>query len=257
MSNVIWDNLGTPSPPVTGSPLTNDVPVWSGTQWVPQKLLDASIAAGAAIAYSKLALALSIVNGDISAAAAIARSKLDFGAGLVNADIAAAAAIAYSKLALSASVKNADLIGSGGVLADTPPGRELTYNEFTANVSLVGHTEATATTIVTASAFTFDGSTPIVIHFWCPFIQSDTASGLVQLALYDGASSVGILSNWISPAANSQTPGVHVMRRMIPAAASKTYSIRGFTSGTSTGTAAAQAGGVGNLMPGFIRIVKA
>lgn len=40
-----------------------------------------------------------IVNADIAAAAAIARSKLDFGTGLVNADIAAAAAIALSKLA--------------------------------------------------------------------------------------------------------------------------------------------------------------
>lgn len=50
-----------------------------------------------------------IVNADIAAAAAIARSKLDFGSGLVNADIASGAAIAYSKLSLTNSLVVGDL----------------------------------------------------------------------------------------------------------------------------------------------------
>ncbi len=62
-------------------------------------LVDADIAAGAAIAYSKLSLTGSIVNADIAAAAAIAYSKLALTGSIVNADIAAAAAIATSKLA--------------------------------------------------------------------------------------------------------------------------------------------------------------
>lgn len=97
MSNVIWDSLGTASPPVQGSPLTNDVPVWNGTAWVPQKLLTASISDGtilnadvdpaAAIAYSKLALALSIVNGDIAANAGIVGSKLAAAANVLGSQI--------------------------------------------------------------------------------------------------------------------------------------------------------------------------
>jgi hypothetical protein len=63
-------------------------------------ITDANIAAGAAIAKSKLA-ALAIVDADVAAGAAIARSKLNFGSGLVNADIAAGAAIAESKLTLA------------------------------------------------------------------------------------------------------------------------------------------------------------
>lgn len=46
----------------------------SATVW--QKLVNANISAAAAIAYSKLALALSIVDGDIAGAAAIAWTKI-------------------------------------------------------------------------------------------------------------------------------------------------------------------------------------
>jgi len=93
---------------------------------------NAKVAAGAAIAYSKLALAGGIVNADIAAGAGIVKSKLaalgitdaDVAAGagivksklaalgIVNADVAAGAAIAYSKLALTGAILNADLAGS-------------------------------------------------------------------------------------------------------------------------------------------------
>lgn len=71
------------------------------------------IAAAAGILKSQLA-ALNIANADVAAGAAIARSKLDFGSGLVNADIAAAAAIAQSKLALS--ITNSE-IAAGAAIA--------------------------------------------------------------------------------------------------------------------------------------------
>jgi len=59
---------------------TDAAPNWQTTGWLP-------------------ANGTSITNADVAAGAAIARSKLDFGAGLTNADLAAAAAIAISKLA--------------------------------------------------------------------------------------------------------------------------------------------------------------
>lgn len=63
------------------------------------KIIDGSIvnvdvAAGAAIAYSKLNLATSIVNGDVAAGAAIAYSKLNLAGSIATADIAAAAVTA-------------------------------------------------------------------------------------------------------------------------------------------------------------------
>jgi microcystin-dependent protein len=78
-------------------------------------IADANIAAAAAIAYSKLALADSIVNADINSAAAIAYSKLALSNSIVNADINSAAAIAYSKLALSNSIVNADINSAAAI----------------------------------------------------------------------------------------------------------------------------------------------
>lgn len=62
------------------------------------EIRNAEIAAAAAIVYSKLSLALSIVNADIAAAAAIAYSKLNLTGAIKAADIEAAAGIPLSKL---------------------------------------------------------------------------------------------------------------------------------------------------------------
>jgi hypothetical protein len=75
-------------------------------------IVNADISGSAAIAYSKLNLATSILNSDISASAAIAYSKLNLTGGILNADINASAAIAYSKLNLTGAILNADLAGS-------------------------------------------------------------------------------------------------------------------------------------------------
>lgn len=77
-------------------------------------LQDADVAAGAAIAYSKLSLAGTITNADISTGAAIAKSKLA-ALGIVDADVAAGAAIAKSKLA-ALSIIDAD-IAAGAAIA--------------------------------------------------------------------------------------------------------------------------------------------
>lgn len=78
-------------------------------------IANTNIAAGAAIAYSKLNLATSIVNGDINAAAAIAYSKLNLSNSIVNADINSAAAIAYSKLALTNGIVNGDINAAAAI----------------------------------------------------------------------------------------------------------------------------------------------
>ena len=80
------------------------------------KVANAHVDSAAAIAYSKLNLALGIVNGDINASAAIAYSKLNLAAAIVNADIATGAAIAYSKLNLSAAILNADIATAAAIL---------------------------------------------------------------------------------------------------------------------------------------------
>jgi hypothetical protein len=78
-------------------------------------IVNADVAAGAAIAYSKLNLSNSIVNGDIAAGANIAYSKLNLANSIVNADVAAGANIAYSKLNLANSIVNADIASGAGI----------------------------------------------------------------------------------------------------------------------------------------------
>lgn len=62
-------------------------------------IVNADVAAGAGIVYSKLNLSTSILNSDINASAAIAYSKLALSNSIVNSDINAAAAISRTKLA--------------------------------------------------------------------------------------------------------------------------------------------------------------
>ena len=62
-------------------------------------LANVDISNSAAIAYSKLSLADSILNADVNSSAAIAYSKLNLASSILNADINSAAGIAHSKLA--------------------------------------------------------------------------------------------------------------------------------------------------------------
>ncbi len=93
-------------------------------------IVNADVAAAAAIAYSKLALANSIVSGDIVdgtiatadlADGAVNSAKILDGT-IVNADVAAAAAIAYSKLALANSIVSGDIVDGTIVTADLADG---------------------------------------------------------------------------------------------------------------------------------------
>lgn len=149
-------------------------------------------------------------------------------------------------------VSVAQLVGSSQL-----PGHEYAHKEFTGYVTISATTEATATTIVTAPAVTFDGATAVLIEFYAmDFLSNAHASGnAVFLALYeDGASigQIGVLS--ISANANLQVP-VRVARKKTPSAGSHTYSIRGYRT-NADGIAVAGSGGSGDEMPGFIRITR-
>jgi hypothetical protein len=89
---------------------TDAAPSWVSAA---RGLQDADIAAGAAIAYSKLALAGTIVNADISGSAAIAKSKLA-ALNIVDADVAAGAAISKSKLA-ALNIADADIAAGAAI----------------------------------------------------------------------------------------------------------------------------------------------
>ncbi|MBI4034362.1 DUF2190 family protein, partial [Candidatus Saccharibacteria bacterium] len=138
--------------------------------------------------------------------------------------------------------------GGGNTAAGAGAG-EIGYQEFTSNVTVTATTEGTANTVVTAPAYTFDGTTPYLIEFF-----AQTTYNNVEFVLYDGSSSIGLFRG-ANPGYAGDGPK-SLSRRITPSAGSHTYSIRAFTSSGSH-TVYAGAGGVGNTVPGYIRITPA
>lgn len=149
---------------------------------------------------------------------------------------------------LTASDMNAQVSGNTSLVW-----HEVAYNEFTSPVSVTGTTEATATTVVTASSVVFDGLHVALIEFWCPAAARGT--NWIQFALYDGSSSIGGVLEPLGYTGSATLPPVPLKRRLTPAAATKTYSIRAFVD-AGTGSVKAGAGGTGADLPGYIRVLQ-
>lgn len=107
-------------------PSTGTLATLAGVEILTNKVIDAaantlsnianaSVATGAGIIYSKLALTGSILNSDISNSAAIAYSKLNLANSITNADIVSNAAIPYSKLSLTGGILDADVSVSAAI----------------------------------------------------------------------------------------------------------------------------------------------
>lgn len=145
----------------------------------------------------------------------------------------------------------------GGGSPEEDSAEEIDYIEFTANVSPTATTEATANTVVTGSPVTYDGVTVVMIEFFCVNARPDVANGAsISFWLYDGSSSIGRIGFISASAAlGGQNVPVRLARRLKPSAATHTYSIRASVSG-GTGLVTGGAGGLGNTMPGFIRITE-
>lgn len=125
---------------------------------------------------------------------------------------------------------------------------EVAYTEFTANVvSSAANTEGSPLDVVSSGAVTY-AAIPAIIEFYCPG-YSQTGQG--ALSLWDASTDLGRLTT--ATPSNYITPGLHVVRRLTPTAASHTYKVRGW--GNGTGTCYAGAGGTATHMPGFIRVL--
>lgn len=149
--------------------------------------------------------------------------------------------------------------GAGGVEWGTESGgaSELDYATFTSAVTVTATSEATANTVVTGAGVAYDGSTDVMIEFFSYAVQGPGSNGVISLVLYDGSSSIGTIAQINQPTvAGAFITPVLVARRLTPSAATHTYSVRAFVN-TGSGSVYAGSGGVGNAMPGFIRITKA
>lgn len=161
-----------------------------------------------------------------------------------------------AKLSIGATNGMSLMRVSGAAAWSLPPGTELAYVEFTSPVSVTATTEATANSIVSAGAVSFDGSTRVCIEAFVPYIDpQNTANATTTAYLYDG-SSIGLWAQIRQPTTAELYVSLYVRQFLTPSNASHTYSLRATT---SSGSAAwnAGAGGSGNIIPGYIRITKA
>lgn len=107
--------------------------------------------------------------------------------------------------------------------------KEIDYVENTGSVSITATTAATANTIITAGAFTPNGTDQYRIYFNCGevFLAGNAGGNSCIFHLYDGATNVGRIGNFTSVGTTSEThPVFLVSRKLTPTNASHTYSVR-------------------------------
>jgi hypothetical protein len=163
-----------------------------------------------------------------------------------------------ARLALGATNGMALQRVSGAAAWALPPGYEFDYVQVTSAVGPSATTEGTANTVVTANAVTYDGSTVVLLQFFCPQARPDVNAVGRQLNVvwYDGSSSIGQCATVITPVSgNFFYVPIKAELRLTPSNASHTYSVRAYVS-AGTADMQAGAGGNGNKAPMFIRQTK-
>lgn len=147
------------------------------------------------------------------------------------------------------------LIAAAGPTASTFPGYTFAYVEFTSSVTANSVAEASATQVVSAGAFTFDG-TAVDIEFFSPGYVHGGSSSTHGINLWDSTTDLGRLYDGTVVASTSDQTGA-LKRRLTPSAGSHTYNVRIWESAATNFVALAGAGGAGVKMPGYIKISKA
>lgn len=132
------------------------------------------------------------------------------------------------------------------------PGQELDYAQVTANSSgITATTEATSQAVITGNAVYYDGSR-VKLSFFVPKLSA-AASLTATFVVYRDST---VLGQVYAGTVNTTSQSCEFELFDTPAVGAHTYAVKAFVS-ASTLTVNAGAGGSGNLLPGFLRVVKA
>lgn len=161
-----------------------------------------------------------------------------------------------ARLALPATGKVFASDGSD-VIGKYPPGYEFDAVEH-AGVGVTATSAGTATTVITANAVTFDGSTRICLEFFSPHIQPSDGTGARTLyfLVYDGGSNAYAIGDFYSPNAVTVLAGVMSVC-FTPSAAAHTYSVRAYLSSGGGATAYVVASSAGGSSANRLRLLAA
>jgi hypothetical protein len=160
---------------------------------------------------------------------------------------------------LAAATNGMGLVLASGTPAWAwPPGYQFDRVDYTAAVTITATSDATANTVVTANAVSYDGSTEIWIEFYAPYLQSGTTAGNnLVIQINEGSTILGYIQACRVPASVSggmDIGGFGRLRRT-PSNASHTYSIRAWNASGSSAVVGAGAAG-SDYVAGYIRQIK-
>lgn len=140
--------------------------------------------------------------------------------------------------------------GTATATEQWPPGHEFDYVARTSNLGVTATTSGGADVVVTGNAVTYDGSTLIMLEFFCAFLDAGTD---LLIAFFDGSTQVDVFG--APPNSVRSQGGILGSLRLTPTAAAHTYSVRAWrASGVST--LYANSGTGGNIPPIYIRQTK-
>lgn len=133
------------------------------------------------------------------------------------------------------------------------------YVEFNTDISVTGITEAGATTIVTAAAFTPNGVDSYWIEFFAPGVQpASSLSAQVIICVFDNGSPIAAgtaaIAQVLNPTAAVMVTPVIAKLRVTPTAVSHTYSICAYR---QVGNGSVRGTGAGISRPGYVSVTKA
>jgi hypothetical protein len=135
--------------------------------------------------------------------------------------------------------------------------KESNYVEVTTDVSISATSAATATTVITAGAFTPDGSTKYKIEFGITelTLAANASGNACIFHLYENSTNLGRMHTVSNTANTTTATGIYASREFTPTNASKTYSIRAHRTNANC-TAQAGSGGADVDFPIWMRITR-
>lgn len=136
----------------------------------------------------------------------------------------------------------------------------LDYVQITSSAAISATSQATATTLITGSAVTYDGATPIYIEAFASSIDYGTNYGATANihAFLDGSVLSRLQSNqWAGAASTGPHDSVmYALHKYTPTAGSHTFSLRGHYTGNASNLNCGT-GASGTAAPAFLQIKRA
>jgi hypothetical protein len=147
-------------------------------------------------------------------------------------------------------------VWNGTLWVPAGAGAELGYDQITAGVNPTGTTAATATTVISCAAHSFDGA-PVLCEFYAWAAVMGAVSGqTVTAGLFEPA---GTLITALCTVVNNAAAALRVpfggKFRFTPSAGSHTYTIAAWVSASGPNIAAGTGAGGGNT-PAYCRFTK-